>query len=86
MIKYKNISCSVKTFYGVTFEPNDVKEVPGYINDKGMTRVFNDKKLPVKKRTYNKKQPVITESKLADSPSNEAKNNINTIKEETPNG
>lgn len=29
---YKNLSNTVKTFYGVTFEPNEIKEVPGYIN------------------------------------------------------
>ena len=36
---YKNISCSVKTFYGVTFKPGEVKEVPGYINDTKMVVV-----------------------------------------------
>lgn len=30
---YKNISNSKKQFYGVTFKPGDVKEVPGYVND-----------------------------------------------------
>lgn len=29
---YKNISYSVKTFYGVEFKPGETKEVPGYIN------------------------------------------------------
>lgn len=29
---YKNISCSVKTFYGTEFKPGEIKEVPGYIN------------------------------------------------------
>lgn len=40
MITYKNISNSPKTFYGVTFNPNDIKEVPGYINHINMVRVF----------------------------------------------
>lgn len=40
MIAYKNISNSPKTFYGVTFNPNDIKEVPGYINHIKMVRVF----------------------------------------------
>lgn len=87
MLKYKNISCSVKTFYGVTFEPNDVKEVPGYINSQGMLRIFNTKKLiNNKRRAYNRK-PVIVESKPTDSASSNAlaKTN-NTLKEETPNG
>ena len=30
---YKNISYSEKTFYGVTFKPGEVAEVPGYINN-----------------------------------------------------
>ena len=33
---YKNISYSDKTFYGVTFKPGEVAEVPGYINDMQM--------------------------------------------------
>ena len=33
---YKNISCSVKTFYGVEFKPGQIQEVPGYINSSGM--------------------------------------------------
>ena len=40
MITYKNISSSAKTFYGVKFEPGDVKSVPGYINNSGLVRVF----------------------------------------------
>lgn len=33
---YTNISCSVKTFYGVEFKPGETKEVPGYINSSVM--------------------------------------------------
>jgi len=33
---YKNISNSVKTFYGKTFKPGEIKEVPGYINNRYM--------------------------------------------------
>ena len=43
MIKYKNISYSAKTFYGVKFEPGEIKEVPGYVNCIGMVRI-NDSK------------------------------------------
>ena len=35
---YKNISKATKTFYGVTFKPGDIKQVPGYINDIGFKR------------------------------------------------
>lgn len=30
---YKNVSYSVKTFYGVTFEPGEIKNVDRYINN-----------------------------------------------------
>jgi len=36
---YKNTSCSVKTFYGVTFEPGQINEVADYINDRFMVPV-----------------------------------------------
>lgn len=36
---YKNVSDSAKTFYGVTFKPGEVKEVPGYVNHRKMIRV-----------------------------------------------
>lgn len=39
MIKYKNISSYPLTFYGVTFNPNDEKEVPGFINHPKMVKV-----------------------------------------------
>ena len=44
MNTYKNISFSAKTFYGVKFEPGEIKSVPGYINDNNMVRVFGDVK------------------------------------------
>lgn len=31
-MKYQNLSYSTKTFYGVTFKPGEVKDVPGPIN------------------------------------------------------
>jgi len=40
MIQYKNISFSAKTFYGVKFEPGETKEVPGFINNPNMIRIF----------------------------------------------
>ena len=43
MITYKNISYSAKTFYGVKFEPGEIKEVPGYITARGMIRIFDYK-------------------------------------------
>jgi hypothetical protein len=89
MITYKNIGCSTKTFYGVTFNPGDIKEVPGYINSQGMARIFNKSsditlaKLP-KKRNYNRKLAAV-ESEPVDSASIEI-NIVKTNKEELPDG
>ena len=44
MIKYRNISYSAKTFYGITFEPGETKSVPGYITCPCMVRVFRHSK------------------------------------------
>ena len=52
MITYKNISYSAKTFYGVKFAPGEMKSVPGYINDKGMVRIFGIKPIADKTAVY----------------------------------
>lgn len=50
-MKYKNIGMTSKTFYGVTFKPKEVKEVPGYINDPKFIRMPNDAKVDGKAAT-----------------------------------
>ena len=88
MITYKNIGQSTKTFYGVTFKPGEIKEVPGYINSLCMIRVFNTSEIQLsrvpKKRGYSKK-PITVESKPLDSTSSKIKEE-NIIKEEIPDG
>lgn len=44
-MKYKNIGMTSKTFYGITFKPKEVKEVPGYINDPKFIRMPNNAKV-----------------------------------------
>lgn len=44
-LKYKNTGITSKTFYGVTFKPKEVKDVPGYINDPGFVRVADSAKV-----------------------------------------
>ena len=39
MLRYKNISNKTLTFYGVPFNSNETKEVPGFINHVKMIRV-----------------------------------------------
>lgn len=70
---YKNISLTRKTFHGVTFEPGETKEVPGYINNRGFIRVAEMPKEPPKKQTAQKQESSKQESK-------------NNKKEETVNG
>lgn len=53
MTTYKNISFSAKTFYGVKFEPGEVKSVPGYINCDGMVRVFGIKPISGTAKSIN---------------------------------
>ena len=50
-MKYKNIGMTSKTFYGVTFKPKEVKEVPGYINDPKFIRMPDTAKVDGKAAT-----------------------------------
>jgi len=63
MIKYKNISGQTLTFYNVTFNPNDIKEVPGYINHLKMIRV-KDSEIPKPKATLE----VVEEKQKVEAP------------------
>lgn len=74
MLAYKNLSNTTKTFYGVTFKPGEIKEVPGYINVNCFVKVDSVPKEPPK-RTGNKK-----DDKPADKPAE------NEIKEEKLDG
>jgi len=56
MITYKNISFSAKTFYGVKFEPGEIKSVPGFINSSCMVRVFN---APKAATTQKPEEPIV---------------------------
>lgn len=55
---YKNCTSTVKTFYGVTFKPGEIKDVIGYINSPGFVRTSKPKEPPtekVEKRKYTKR-------------------------------
>lgn len=88
MVKYKNISCSAKTFYGVTFKPGDVKEVPGYINCQGMTRIFGIAPVSANKTpTYDSPKRGRKKSSESEKDSNaETETKIENSKEEESNG
>ena len=94
MIKYQNISLSAKTFYGVRFEPGEIKSVPGYINCRNMVRIFEQSK-PDRIKLRISDEPMVTPSKRGRKKSSETEKvltaetetNLETIsKEETTNG
>lgn len=68
---YKNVSTVPKTFQGVRFNPGEVKEVSGYINDKFFVRVSS---LP--------KDPIPKEPPKRVASAKKAENNTNQTKEE----
>ena len=58
MLVYKNNSLSIKTFYGVTFHPGDIKSVPGYINSAKFIRVKSvPKELPERTEPKRRGRP-----------------------------
>lgn len=85
MITYKNISLSAKTFYGVRFEPGEMKSVPGYINSLGMIRIFEPKNIltstsePISSKRGRKK---LTEPVKVEVAETEVKITENTSSEE----
>lgn len=52
-MKYLNISKVAKSFHGVTFEPGEVKSVPGFANDPWMIKVTPELEEEIKKATKN---------------------------------
>lgn len=89
MIKYKNISFSAKTFYGVKFEPGDTKEVPGFIDSPSMIRV-DSKSKPVSTKLFEAPTKVETRGRKKKSIESEkdtvAETTIEISKEETSDG
>lgn len=45
---YKNTSFTTQTFYGVEFNPGEIKEVPGYINSPNFIKILEPPKEPPK--------------------------------------
>lgn len=92
-MKYKNISCIKRTFYGVQFNPGETKEVPGYINHPKFVRI-SDKvdaapavAKPVEKKPEPKKIEAVETKPEPKKVEAESKPNIKTTKQEvTSNG
>lgn len=78
MLKYKNTSLAVKTFYGVQFKPGEVNEVPGYINDPAMIRSID---MPKVSKAIKSESPKTTATSAeVTSKSSESKSSKETIK------
>lgn len=45
-MKYKNIGIAPKTFYGVTFNPGEIRNVPGFINCSSFIRMPDSAEVP----------------------------------------
>lgn len=83
---YRNASYTIKTFYGVTFQPGETKEVKGQINNKWMILVNNPKTSPKQQlkpssekseESNENKQPEASkaEAKVKDAPKSDKKDN-----------
>lgn len=68
---YKNTSFATKTFYGVSFKPGEIHDVPGYINDPMMIRT---KAVPMPKEPPKAKQTVEPKPAKLSKPEVENKN------------
>lgn len=73
---YKNVGRIPKTFHGVTFKPNEAKEVTEFINDAQMIKLDS---LPVTKQSTNK----VTEKLASDNKSASVKSSEPTDKSAT---
>lgn len=88
MFYYKNVSNTIKTFYGVTFQPQQTAGVAKYINDAKMIRVPAPKIEPKKvvvKEGKKKVEPVKEEKKT--TPVKETKPSVKdtkAVKEDKP--
>ena len=76
-MKYKNISNSARTFYGVSFKPGEVKDVKGYINVAdfiAVDQMAKGNKVESKQQTAGKAEDADQEKKSSDKPKEEKKN------------
>ena len=87
MFSYKNTSLSVKTFYGVTFKPGEVNDVPGFINDPSMIRVKEKPKAsPSKSASVKAPEPAKSTQQESLKPAEKKQNELNKEKEEIEGG
>ena len=65
MIRYRNLSVVSKSYYGVTFRPGEVKEVPGYIHSRYFEVVADTKEeSKTSESTKSSKKKQVPQSKI----------------------
>lgn len=65
MIRYRNLSVVSKSYYGVTFRPGEVKEVPGYIHSRYFEVVTDTKEeSKTSESTKSSKKKQVPQSKI----------------------
>lgn len=74
---YKNVGRIPKTFHGVTFKPNEAKEVTAFINDSQMIKLDS---LPATKQSATKstEKPASDNNKSASVKSSESSDKVVT--------
>ena len=82
MPTYKNLSNAVKTFYGVTFLPGDVKSVPGYIDNLKFIRVEESKDTVKTVVDVSKKSDITVPNSTEEKPKPTRKYKKKSIKED----
>lgn len=92
MVIYKNTSATVKTFYDVKFGPGEAHEVPGYINDTKMIRVYELPKHKVESVKVSKPKQAVNKEAAKEHPAKATPQAAESIlenkhnKEDNPNG
>jgi len=78
-MKYKNSGRTTKTFYGITFRPGDIKDVPGYINATSFIPVKDTKTFDEKSAIDSLNKSVKEECKNVETKSDEKKSDNKSI-------
>ena len=75
------MSIIAKTFYGVTFLPGDVHDVPGYINDSKFIRVTDSEPVTVAKPPVKKQEkPPVKKQETPVKESEDIKNDEEVVR------
>ena len=86
-MRYKNCGLVPQSFYGVTFNPGEEHDVPGYITAKNFIKVFDEKASQNKRKRVGrppkdqKDQPSVKETKQPVTSLDNKEDTVETSKE-----